>query len=117
MKASLLALLRLRGYTFSFVSIALVAVASLLGLRLRAHDQASNYTSAASSKDNAYHNHDSQHGEYPPGTIKGEAVDAARAGMLVEIGPHSDPSVFPGRSRRDRDDFAGQRGERKSLTI
>ena len=89
MKTSLLALLRLRGYTFSFVGIALLAVPLLLGLRLRAQGQASSYHSAASSKDNAYHHYDWQHGEYPPGTIKGEAVDEARAGMTLNGTPVS----------------------------
>lgn len=42
------------------------------------------------------------------------------ASMLVEIGPYSDLSGFrpiQGGSRRDCDDFAALRGERKSLTI
>lgn len=83
MKTSLLALLRPRGYTFSFVSIALLTAAVLLGLRLRANGQASNYTSAAPGKNDAYHHYDWQHGEYPPGTIKGEAVEEANEGLLA----------------------------------
>jgi hypothetical protein len=101
MKTSLLALLRLRGYTFSFVSIALLAVALLLGLRLRANAQASSYTSAAPGKYDAYRHYDWQHGKYPPGTTKGEAVDEARAGMTLNGTPVSirTPECFPAEPR------------------
>ena len=101
MKASLLSLLRSRGHTFSFVSIALLAVALVLALRLRAHGQSSSYRSAAPGKDYAYRHYDWQHGDYPPGTIKGEAVDEARSGMTLNRTPVSirTPECFPAEPR------------------
>jgi hypothetical protein len=101
MKASLLALLRPRSYTFSFVTIALLTAAVLLGLRLRANGQASTYTSAAPGKNDAYHHYDWQHGEYPPGTIKGEAVDEAKGGFTFRgtpVAPRT-PKCFPAEPR------------------
>ena len=101
MKTSLLALLRLRGYTFSFVTIALLTAAVLLGLLLRAYGQTGGYSAAPPGKEPAYHHYDWQHGEYPPGTIKGEAVDEARSGMTLNGTPVSlrTPECFPAEPR------------------
>src|SRR5205085_2611793 len=100
MKAFLLALLRSRRYTFSLVTVTLLAGAILLGVRLRAHGQDSYQTSPASGKYYDKH-YDWQHGAYPPGTIKGEAVDEARSGMTLNRTPVSirTPECFPAEPR------------------
>jgi hypothetical protein len=101
MKAFLPAFLRSRGYTFSFVTIALVAVALLLGLRLRAEGQSGSYTSARPNKSDAYRRYDWQHGDYPPGTIKGEAVDEAKGGVTFRGTPVAPRTIkcFPAEPR------------------
>jgi len=99
MKARLPALLPSRPYTFSLL-VALLAVGLLLGWRLRANAQSSYHDSSASGKYYDKH-YDWQKGRYPPGTIRGEAVDEARSGMTLNRTPVTirTPECFPAEPR------------------
>jgi hypothetical protein len=94
----------------------------LLGLRLRAYGQAASYSAAAPGKEHAYHHYDWQHGQYPPGTIKGEAVDEARAGMTLNGTPVSQRTdeCFPAEPRDlfwQMDMVAGPNGRLQPLNF
>jgi hypothetical protein len=99
MKASLLTLLRSPRYT-PILGIALVAFGLLLGLRQRVEGQGNDRTSPAPGKYYDKH-YDWQRGDYPPGTIRGEAVDEARSGMTLNRTPVSvrTPECFPAEPR------------------
>src|SRR5256714_11658754 len=100
MKASLLTFLHSRRYTLSLVTVALLTAALLFGLRLRAQGQDSYHASSAPGKYYDKH-YDWQGGDYPPGTVKGEAVDEARSGMTLNRTPVSirTPECFPAEPR------------------
>src|ERR1043166_138146 len=119
MKASLSALLRTRRYTLSLVTVSLLAGATVLGLRLRAHAQGSYQTPPAPGKYYDKH-YDWQGGDYPPGAVKGEAVDEARSGMTLNRTPVSirTPECFPAEPRDvfwEMDQVAGPDGKLQPL--
>ena len=119
MKASLSALLRTRRYTLSLVTVSLLAGAMVLGLRLRAHAQGSYQTPPAPGKYYDKH-YDWQGGDYPPGAVKGEAVDEARSGMTLNRTPVSirTPECFPAEPRDvfwEMDQVAGPDGKLQPL--
>jgi mono/diheme cytochrome c family protein len=99
MKARVPTLLPSHPYTFSLL-VALLAVALLLGWRLRADGQGSYHSSSASGKYYDKH-YDWQKGNYPPDTIRGEAVDEARSGMTLNRTPVTirTPECFPAEPR------------------
>jgi hypothetical protein len=81
--------LRPRRYTFSFITVLLVALVALLGIRLRAHGQRDKYASAPRAGDSGKPVYDWRKGKYPAGAIRGEALDEARAGMTLNGTPVS----------------------------
>src|SRR4051812_32418530 len=98
MKASPLVLVRPRGYIVNLVIVAVLAAGFVLALR--AYAQGSYNKPAGSGK---YYNkhYDWQHGDYPPNTVRGEAVDEARAGITLNRTPVSirTPECFPAEPR------------------
>src|SRR2546423_15698917 len=95
MKASLLTFLHSRRYTLSLVTVALLTGALLFGLRLRAQGQDSYHASSAPGKYYDKH-YDWQGGDYPPGTVKGEAVREGGSGIALNRRPGliSTPGTF-----------------------
>ncbi|HVF71359.1 MAG TPA: cytochrome c [Chthoniobacterales bacterium] len=100
MKASLLAFVRSRRYTLSLVTVSLLAAAVFVAFRLRAHGQGSYQATPGAGKYYDKH-YDWQDGDYPPNTVKGEAVDEARSGMTLNRTPVSIrvPECFPAEPR------------------
>lgn len=120
MKRILLPLLRPLPYTLSLLTVALLSGAILFGVQWPAHGQASSYHSAAGAGKYYDKHYDWQGGDYPPGTVKGEAVDEARSGMTLARTPMTirTPECFPAEPRDvfwEMDQVAGKDGKLQPL--
>jgi hypothetical protein len=87
MKANLRALLKYRRYTFSLISVLLLALLAVLSMRLRADHEGAGQTDAPRAAYPAKASYDGRENRYPAATIKGEALDEARGGRTLNDTP------------------------------